>query len=167
VELIYLKPRAKRRAQSPFDHRVHSFHLPALAVLALEPTEPRSHQTPPSPCRRFVRRPAPPWRNDCPDTLRADGDMDTLGVEIGICQQRVDLDSAHRLAQHLVKLHQIGGRSTPRYCREDHVTLAVDREDNLRKVRVGPVAARIPVCLALGEIATDVARFQAGPVHGN
>jgi hypothetical protein len=82
--------------------------------------------------------------------------MYTLGVEIGIGQQRIDPDSTHRLAQRLVELHQIGGRATTRYRREDHVTLAVDREDNLRKVRVSPVAARVPLCLTLGEIAADV-----------
>jgi hypothetical protein len=61
----------------------------------------------------------------------------------------------------------IGGRTMARYRHEDLVTLGVDREVNLRKVRVSAVAARVPVCPTFGELATDVARFQAGPIHGN
>ena len=84
--------------------------------------------------------------------MRADRLVQPLGVEVGIGQEHLDPGPAHRLAERPAELHQVGRRPPPRDRREDQVAGAIDHEDDLRVVRISPVAVGIPVRLPLGEV---------------
>src|SRR5512144_234315 len=128
--LTFVAPRTKSRAQSPLEHRVDGLHLPSLPIFGLIPSEPLLHASPPAARRQLVSWSSPLRRDDRPNAMRADAAMDPLGVEVRVGQQCADSSAVNGLAQSGTELHQVRTWPSTGDCGEDHVTAAVDHQDN-------------------------------------
>src|SRR5208283_470380 len=134
--LAFVVSGTKSGAQPPFEHRVDGLHLPSLPILGLVLSEPLLHLSPPTARRQLVGRSSAVGWDDGPNAMRPDAAMDPLRVEVRVGQQCSDLGPAHGLPQSGTELHQVRTWPSTGDCGEDHVTAAVDHEDDLRELGV-------------------------------
>ncbi len=166
--LALVFPRTQCGSQSPLDHRVDRFHLPALPILLFVPTEPLLHPSPPAARRWLVRRPPARWRDDSANAMRPDAAMNPFGVEVRVGQKRPDPSTADGLLQRRIELHQVRARSSTGYCRQDHVAGAIDHEDDLGELGVSRDLVAVPaVRAALDVVPAGMSRLQPGAVDGS
>lgn len=139
--LAAYRPRAERRAEPSrfdptFQHRVDGLDLPALPISGLEPREPLLDYSPPSAGRRLSRWPASFRRDDRPDAVRADRDVQRFRDVVGISQEHLDPRPSRRLSERPSKLHQVGPLAAARHRSVGRVM----RHHLRRKYELTPIA---------------------------
>ena len=88
--------------------------------------------------------------------------MDPLRVEVRVGQQCSDLGPAHGLPQSGTELHQVRTWPSTGDCGEDHVTAAIDHEDDLRELGVSrDLVAISALRTTLDVVPAGVPRLQA------
>ena len=159
--------RPQRRTESSLDHRIDGLYLPSLSVFRLVSSESLFHHAAPTPYRRLVRRPAPRWRNDRPDTEGPHSDVGPLSVEASVSQQCANPRSEDCLTQRRAELHQVRARAAAGHRSQDHVALAIDHQHGLGVLGVSDFLAAITAARApLDVIPTHVPRLQPRAIDG-
>jgi hypothetical protein len=165
--LTVVPPRTQRGPEPPLDHRNHGLDLPPLAITLLITAESQLHPAPPASGGQLLGWTPTLWGDNRSRTTLPHTAMHPLGVEVGVSQKGADSCTGNGLIESRSKLRQIRARPAAGCHAKDHVVLAVDDEDCLRKVGVNRPRTKVSTGLAaLHVISAGVPRFQTRTVHG-